>query len=161
MHSNIISGDLLSTDFDLMIAQTVPGDYNYNFKGILDDIRIYDYALSLDKIAELFDFSTDIADEKIDLIPSSTKLFQNYPNPFNGDTNIKYQISQVSNVKLEIYNILGQKIKTLVNKSQSSGYYSVVWNGKNELDHFTNAGIYLLRFSDGIYDECRKLIYLK
>ncbi|MCW8849140.1 MAG: T9SS type A sorting domain-containing protein, partial [Melioribacteraceae bacterium] len=87
--------------------------------------------------------------------------FQNYPNPFNGDTNIKFQISQISNVKLEIYNILGQKIKTLVDQSKSAGYYSVVWNGKNESGHFTNAGIYLMRFSDGNYDECRKLIFLK
>lgn len=154
-------GDLLSTDIDLTIAQTIPGDNNYNFKGVLDDIRIYDYAISLEKIAELFDFSTNIDDEDTMPIPAVTKLFQNYPNPFNGVTNIKYQVSQISNVKLEIYNILGQKIKTLVNQSKSPGYYSVVWNGKNESGHDTNSGIYFMRFNDGNYDEYRKLIFLK
>lgn len=154
-------GDLLSTDIDLMVAQTVPGDNNYNFKGTLDDIRIYDYALSLETIAELFDFPTNVNDEENMPLPTFTKLFQNYPNPFNGDTNIKFQVSQISSVKLEIYNILGQKIKTLVNQSKAPGYYSVIWNGKNESGHDTNSGIYFMRFNDGNYDEYRKLIFLK
>ncbi len=155
------SGDLLTTDIDLTMAQTVPGDNNYNFSGILDDIRIYDYALSLDKIDELYDFSTDIINDNIAEIPLQPYLAQNYPNPFNGETNIKYQVSQVSNVQLEIYNLLGQKIKTLVNQSKSPGFYSVVWNGKNEFNNEANTGIYFMRFSSGNYNECCKLIFLK
>jgi len=155
------SGDLLSTDIDLTIAQTIPGDNNYNFKGILDDIRIFDYALSLEEIDQLYDFSTKISDDNLNEIPSQSFLSQNYPNPFNGETNIKFQVSQVSDVKLEIFNLLGQKIKTLVEGSKTPGYYSINWNGKNEFGHGTNAGIYFLRFSAGNYNECRKVIFLK
>ena len=61
-------------------------------------------------------------------LPLSYKLLQNYPNPFNPTTMINYQLAMTSDVNLSIYNILGQKVATLVNKKQPAGNYSVEWN---------------------------------
>ena len=64
-------------------------------------------------------------------IPSSFQLAQNYPNPFNPTTVIQYQMPNAVQVQLEIYNILGEKVVTLVNGQQDAGYYTVAWNGRN------------------------------
>jgi hypothetical protein len=74
--------------------------------------------------------------------PGSSKLNQNYPNPFNPSSVIRYQLSLSSNVKLSIYNMLGQKIKTLVNSFQNAGEHSVVWDAKNEKNNPVSSGIY-------------------
>ena len=64
-----------------------------------------------------------------DVVPSQYALHANYPNPFNPRTHIKYDLPEVSDVQLMIYNILGQQVKTLVSRRQFSGFKSVVWNG--------------------------------
>ncbi|MBI1932804.1 MAG: T9SS type A sorting domain-containing protein [Ignavibacteriales bacterium] len=154
------SGAILTTDIDLTIAQTVPGNNNYNFNGIIDDVRIYDYALSLYEIVNLYDLSTSV-NENEKLIPEQNFLYQNYPNPFNGTTNIKYQISQITKIELEIYNLLGQKIKTLVNEQKSPGYYSLTWDGINDNGTFANSGIYFIRLHTDTFNASAKLVYLK
>jgi hypothetical protein len=155
------SGDLLSTDFDLMIGQTVPGDYNYNYKGILDDIRIYDYALSLSKIDELFDFSTNIENEEIVQIPSSTKLFQNYPNPFNGQTQINYFVKNGADVKIIIYDLLGQKVIDIVDEYKNPGKYSITWNSKDTKGNQLVSGIYFILLSANNLIDTKKIILLQ
>ncbi|MCK4661759.1 MAG: T9SS type A sorting domain-containing protein, partial [Bacteroidales bacterium] len=69
----------------------------------------------------------------------------NYPNPFNSETTISYIISVSSNVIIEIYNIQGKKIKTLVNKYKVSGNHSVVWNGNDYNGKIVSSGIYYCR----------------
>jgi hypothetical protein len=155
------TGDILTTNIDLTIAQTVPGDNNYNYKGILDDIRIYDYALSLDKIDELFDFSTHISNEEIEQIPSSTKLFQNYPNPFNGQTQIKYYIKNSSIVKLYIYDLLGRRVIELEDDYKISGIHSISWDSKNKNGSQLASGIYFIRLNADKLVDIKKLILLQ
>ena len=65
------------------------------------------------------------------LVPNSYALGQNYPNPFNPVTRINYQIPYSSDVRISIFNILGQEVATLINSHQEFGYYQVSWNGKN------------------------------
>lgn len=154
-------GDLLSTDIDLMVAQTVPGDNNYNFKGVLDDIRIYDYALSLETIAELFDFPTNVNDEENMSPPSFTKLFQNYPNPFNGQTQINYYVQSFSKVNLSIHNLLGQRIIDIVDDYKNPGQYTVSWDSKDSNDNDLASGIYFVRLKANNFIETKKIILLK
>lgn len=59
-------------------------------------------------------------------------LFQNYPNPFNPSTTIKYQLPKTSSVKLEIFNVPGQKIRTLSDEQKEAAYYQIPWDGLNE-----------------------------
>jgi hypothetical protein len=78
-------------------------------------------------------------------IPKEFGLSQNYPNPFNPTTTIKYQLPFDSKVTLKVYNVLGQEVAALVNKSQAAGYYSVNWNGLNRIGHRVSSGIYIYR----------------
>jgi hypothetical protein len=155
------TGDILTTNIDLTIAQTVPGDNNYNYKGILDDIRIYDYPLSLDKIDELFDFSTHISNEGIEEIPSSTKLFQNYPNPFNGQTQIKYFVKNSSIVKLNIYDLLGRRVIELEDDYKISGMHSISWDSKDKNGSQLASGIYFIRLKSDKFVDTKKIILIQ
>ncbi len=94
-------------------------------------------------------------------VPKQFKLFQNYPNPFNAETLIKYQLPRDAHVKLAIYNSLGQKIKTLVDKVQKSGIYAIRWNGKDDDYKTVVSGIYLVRIEAGNFVANEKLILLK
>ena len=90
-------------------------------------------------------------------IPKKFSLNQNYPNPFNPETTIKYELPKTSKVKLQIFNILGQKIKTLVDEEKQPGYYSVKWNGINDYGVKVSSGIYIYRLNKGIsIDEYKK-----
>ncbi len=155
------SGDLLTTDIDLTIAQTVPGDNNYNFKGILDDIRIFDYAISLDEINELYDFSTDVENGNNITIPNSTKLYQNYPNPFNGQTQISYDVKGNSEISLVIYDLLGRRVKTLVKEAQTPGNYNVTWDSKDSNGNRLVSGIYFVRLKANSLVDTKKIILLQ
>jgi len=155
------SGLILTTPIELMIGQVLPGINQYNFKGTLDDIRIYNYALSYNTIQSLYDFVTDVDDEQENTTPDSYRLLQNYPNPFNGKTNIKYQVSEESKIKLEIFNILGQKIITLANEQKLPGYYSVIWDSKNDFGKTMNSGIYFVRLVSNNFSKIKKIVLLK
>jgi hypothetical protein len=80
-------------------------------------------------------------------IPTSFALHNNYPNPFNPTTTIKYQIPENARVKIVIYNMLGQLVKTIVDEAEEAGYYSVQWDGKNEYGVNVTSGVYVYRIS--------------
>jgi hypothetical protein len=155
------SGLILTTPIDLMIGQVLPGNNQYNYKGILDDIRIYNYALSYNNIQSLYDYVTDVVDDQEPEIPENYSLSQNYPNPFNGETTIKFQVSKESNVKLEIFNVLGQRIKTLINAQKLPGYYTIRWDSRNDTGFIMNSGIYFVRFKSDNISEIKKIVLLK
>ena len=75
-------------------------------------------------------------------LPKTFLLSQNYPNPFNPETTIKLGLPEQSDVNLQIYNILGQKVKTLKNQIMDAGFYKVKWNGKNNLGNRIGSGQY-------------------
>ncbi|KAA3617501.1 MAG: T9SS C-terminal target domain-containing protein [Calditrichaeota bacterium] len=89
--------------------------------------------------------------------PESFKLNQNYPNPFNPTTTIEYQLPKTSKIQLSIYNLLGQKVATLVNKKQSAGKYSVEWDATG-----FSSGLYFYKLETGSgFEQTRKLVVLK
>jgi len=90
------------------------------------------------------------------LRPGRMELFPNYPNPFNPQTTIRYRISAASHVQVTVYNVLGKKIVTLVNKRQAAGVYRVTFNGKN-----LSSGIYLCRLKAGAQVKTRKMFLLR
>ena len=97
------------------------------------------------------------------LIPLVTKLNQNYPNPFNPTTTISFDVTQTSSsVTLEIYNIKGQKVKTLVNKLLPAGEHSIVWHGRDSNGNRVSSGIYFYKFSvNGKTEAVKKCLLLK
>lgn len=94
-------------------------------------------------------------------LPTGFELFQNYPNPFNSITSIKYQLPEVSDVKLEIYNLLGQRIGTLVDQSQRSGSYLINWDGTDEFNQPVASGVYLYQLITKNFRQTNKLILLR
>jgi hypothetical protein len=99
-------------------------------------------------------------------LPKEFALSQNYPNPFNPTTNIKYALPVDSKLTMEIYNVLGQRVRTLVNGDQPAGYHSVEWNGTGNGNQQLASGIYFLQMSASgtngkKFNEIRKLLMLK
>jgi hypothetical protein len=89
-------------------------------------------------------------------IPVIYSLSQNYPNPFNPVTTIKYDIANIQDVKLTIYDILGREITTLVDKKQEPGSYQVNWDASNY-----TSGIYFYTLATNNFNQTKKLILLK
>jgi hypothetical protein len=94
-------------------------------------------------------------------IPSEFALSQNYPNPFNPTTSIKFAIPENANVQLNVYNMLGQKVRTIMDGMQDAGYYTVNWDGTNDLGSKVSSGIYIYRISAGKYNATMKMNLLK
>ncbi|MDZ7375525.1 MAG: T9SS type A sorting domain-containing protein, partial [candidate division KSB1 bacterium] len=74
--------------------------------------------------------------------PEKFMLWQNYPNPFNTQTSIKYEIPTDGQVKIMISNVLGRKIKTLVDEFHKAGFYTIYWDGRDDLGESVVSGIY-------------------
>lgn len=102
---------------------------------------------------------TSIADERP--IPSELGLFQNYPNPFNPSTEIQFDVPISSKVTVEIYNLLGQKIRTLIDENRPAGSYQVTWDGKDANNIFVSSGIYLYRLQAGKFMETNKMLLVR
>ncbi len=94
-------------------------------------------------------------------IPSSYNLSHAYPNPFNPTTTITYALPEESLVRLDVYDALGKKVRTLLHQVQGSGYKSYQWDGKNELGSAVSGGLYFVRLNAGNYDHSIKVVYLK
>ena len=94
-------------------------------------------------------------------IPATSGLDPNFPNPFNASTQIAYRLATPGPVQLEIYNVLGQPVRTLVNQFQPAGFYQVRWDARDQRGAPLAAGVYLtrLRYPDGA--QTRRLLYLK
>ncbi|KAA3610754.1 MAG: T9SS C-terminal target domain-containing protein [Calditrichaeota bacterium] len=90
---------------------------------------------------------TSIADHSHLNNPNSFELFQNYPNPFNPETVIKFNLAQVENVRLDVFDTNGKRIKSLVNGQKSAGIHSIIWNGKNADGINVASGIYYYSLS--------------
>jgi hypothetical protein len=100
-------------------------------------------------------------EEKPSGVLQTYALEQNYPNPFNPETTIRYHIAQKGQVTITIYNMLGQKVKTLVDENKPAGAYIVVWNGRNERGVTVPTGMYFYRMKSGEFTQVRKLLLLK
>jgi hypothetical protein len=95
-------------------------------------------------------------------LPSDFSLSQNYPNPFNATTVIEFALPQAGEVKLELYNILGQKIRTLVDQELSPGYKQVIWDGTDQKGEQVASGIYFYRLrAEGKYTEVKRMFLVK
>ncbi len=94
-------------------------------------------------------------------LPGRMTLYQNYPNPFNPTTTIRYYLPKRENITLTIHNILGQKVRTLVENYQSAGMHSLIWDGANNNGQQASSGIYFYRLKTGNSVLIRKMIYLR
>jgi flagellar hook assembly protein FlgD len=99
-------------------------------------------------------------------LPAEYALSQNYPNPFNPTTNVKYALPVQSKVTMEVYNVLGQRVRTLVNDDQAAGYHVAEWDGMGNAGQQLASGVYFLQISakgtnGKTFSDTRKLVMLK
>ena len=95
------------------------------------------------------------------MLPEEFALGQNYPNPFNPSTQIRYALPEQSRVTITIYNMLGGKVRTLVNDFQDAGYRNVLWNATNDHGSPVSAGMYIYTIQAGNFYQAKKMILLK
>jgi hypothetical protein len=107
-----------------------------------------------------------IEDWEQDLLPTVYELNQNYPNPFNPSTAIRYALPFISDVSIDIYNVLGQRVRALVSVNQVPGYYETRWDGRNDFGNTAASGVYVYRMvakgSNGeSFVETRKMLFVR
>ena len=94
-------------------------------------------------------------------LPEIINFYQNCPNPFNPITSFGYDLPEDEFVNITIYDMIGRKVKTLVNSSQTAGYKSVQWNATNDRNEPVSAGLYLYTIQAGEFRQTRKMVLLK
>ena len=88
-------------------------------------------------------------------------LLQNFPNPFNPTTNIQFTIPYESEVTLSVFDLLGNKVATILQDRIDSGVHQVTWDGRNQFGESLSGGIYLYSIQAGKYHQTKRMIYLK
>ncbi|MFH0931020.1 MAG: S8 family serine peptidase [Candidatus Zixiibacteriota bacterium] len=115
-----------------------------------------------------YDLRTEVESPEEPLVPTNYSLGQNYPNPFNPSTAIPFQVKSLElgvgrpiRTTLTVYNILGQRVRTLVDENKLPGRYEVIWDGKDEKGKEVSSGIYFYRLEIGGYKKTEKMVLLK
>ena len=146
-----------------------PGE-SFTFQFESDGVYPYHCTFHPSMAGTIVVLTTDVKDETGDREkPSEFSLSQNYPNPFNQATNIEFTLAKSGFVSLNIYDILGRKVRTLVSERLPSGYKSVLWDGKNDSGKDVASGIYFYQIKVenpapggvGDFTETKKLVLLK
>ncbi len=152
------TGDITSSPRYLLLG-TNP-DLDQFFNGALDEIRVYNYPISETDIGKLYiKNSTPVWEEQI--VQNFPLSVQNYPNPFNPNTEIRYQISEDSHVRLTVYNILGKEVSVLVDEEKHSGFYSVQFNSNDIQNTSATSGVYFCELSACNERVTNKMILMK
>jgi flagellar hook assembly protein FlgD len=94
-------------------------------------------------------------------MPREITLYQNYPNPFNAGTVIRFDLPDECRVSIDIYDLLGRKVSSIVNGYYQSGSHEVLWDGISGSGNDLPTGIYLYKFKADTFEETRKMILLK
>ncbi|MBD3217818.1 MAG: T9SS type A sorting domain-containing protein, partial [candidate division Zixibacteria bacterium] len=105
--------------------------------------------------------TSDSGERSQKALPKAFELNQNFPNPFNATTQITYKLTRGSNVSLEIYNTMGQKVRTLVDEYRDAGRYTVEWDSKNDAGSDVASGVYLYKMRAGETVDSKKMTLLK
>ncbi len=134
-------------------------EVKWNFDGYINTIIIESIATDVTKLATHIDLNynnnlTAIDDQA--QMPESFKLYQNYPNPFNPSTKISYYIPLESNIKIEIYSLIGERVYEMNGEQQNAGVHEFVWNGEN-----LASGIYILAMNANPIDGTNKFSSVK
>jgi hypothetical protein len=120
-----------------------------------------------DKNREVVDFSPEFSATKVQLragavnLPREYALRGNYPNPFNAKTVVNFALPKDSRVTLDIYNILGQKVKTLVDGMMTAGYKNVEWDGTDVNGQGVSSGVYLYKLKADNFTRVNRMTFLK
>jgi len=106
-------------------------------------------------------YPTGVYDIEENTVPTTFALSANFPNPFNPKTTINYQLPRATNINITVYNLLGEKITTLIDEHQQAGYFDVLWNGKDSFNINVPSGVYLYKMEAGDFVQANKMILIR
>jgi hypothetical protein len=156
---NIHPGTLVAA---ILSRGLLPGDpsqavWMFRYFSLVDQAEsiLYVDAMSCDIITDVED-NPDIAG-----LPSTYDLEQNYPNPFNPETAIRYHLPRAGNIKLAVYNPLGQIVQVLVDESKPAGTFTASWNGTDLDGNQAPNGVYYYRLEAGDFSKTKKMVLLR
>ena len=117
---------------------------------------------TIEKIFEWFETGTGVNPSGGDgIVPRSHHLAQNYPNPFNPETRIDYQLAEDGFVELAVYNVLGQRVRTLEAGDHVAGTYSLLWDGRDDVGLDVASGVYFYRLETGNFTSTKRMILMR
>ncbi len=152
--NNAILRETVSAGIEEYIDEAVPLNnvpYHYWLQAVYGNLQS-------EKIAGNREDITTLVNENK---PDQFTLFQNHPNPFNLNTTVKYYLPEMTDVRLDIYNSIGQKVRTLVNEKQAPGTYSLQWGGEKDDGLNATSGIYLYRLITSGFVETKRMVLVK
>jgi len=129
-------------------------------KRILFGFAVIEYPLTSAWVNGAY-YPTKITDPPNNNIPEKFHLYPNYPNPFNTATIIRYDLPELNFVSLVLYNLLGEKLRTLVNSAQHPGQYQIYWDGRDDTGTLLPTGIYLCQLQVGKQKSVQKIAFTK
>ncbi len=113
---------------------------------------------TVDDNQQISRFATDAA---VGLVPQVFSLASPYPNPFNPAVQIPYSLPERAAVKLQVYNVLGQQVQTLVNETQEAGFYQLAWQGLDNQGEAVASGLYFIHLEAGAVSKIQKVVLMK
>ena len=152
IEENTISMELVETSY---LDEIVDVGTQYYYR-----VRAVDYAGNIGDNSDAVT-ATALSVEGSGVIPTRYALRQNYPNPFNPTTQINYDLPENTFVSIIIYDVMGRKIKSLLNDNQDAGYRSLQWNATNDLGQPVSAGMYIYTIQAGEFRSTKKMVLLK
>ena len=135
----------------LLTAETMTIHFNNGESVEFDTSEISEITFGNVSVEEMVEFVSQIP----------IKFLKNYPNPFNPTTNIAFEIAESGKTKVEVFNVKGQKIKTLLNENMEIGEHSVIWNGNDSNNKRVSSGIYFYKISINGQQKINKMLMLK
>jgi hypothetical protein len=135
-----------------------PGNARWPAQGtVRNDMGAFGWRCELDAKAITSIFPDKNRNQNLHLF----RLADNYPNPFNPETSIQFELPQPCYVKIAVFNLLGQEIKTLVHVDLSAGIHQTVWDGTNQLEESVSSGVYLYRIEAGDFIKTKKMMIIR
>lgn len=156
--TSLVEGYYLPAGETMEIQVTFAPTYANNYSGVIvissDDPNMPEVNVPVQ--------GTSGTSSNNDLVsPLITELQGNYPNPFNPTTSIRFSLRESSPVQMEIYNLAGQKVRTLLNANMAAGNHIVTWNGLDNSGKPVSSGVYFYKMSSGKYTSTKKMIMMK
>lgn len=154
-------GDTVKTFIIYSLSNNIlkQGSYSLGSFAELDNSAHLDNVIVSDESGK--GILTNVVNKGVPSIPAEYYLSQNYPNPFNGSTIIQYGLPKKGDVRIVIYNILGQRVRTLNEGERNAGRYQVIWDGKDDREGVVSSGVYIYRIETAEYMKAKKLVYMK
>jgi len=164
---NGVEGNLLYLTYTLADGASLPDNVSFyftivNIPGTSLNPELLNVVCSYPSQDSPATVNTTVASaDEGSILPSEYALFQNYPNPFNPSTQITFDVPNSEVVMLRVYNLLGQDVQTLINKSMTPGRYTVEWNGSDMLNNDVASGVYFYELRGESFISRKKMLLIR